>query len=351
MKYAINGRFLTQRLTGVQRMEIELLKELDKLLLYEQNDIVIVAPSGYKKGVQLKNIRVVMFGKLKGIAWEQISFYHYLRKNDLIGINLGNVAPLLKPDIVCIHDVKFVKHPEWTRWKYVLWSRLHYWNALTRGSKVLTVSNFSKKEIEECYPKKRSQIYVLDEGWQHMREMKSDPETLKKYELTRGEYYFSLYQIMPNKNFKWIIKAAEHNPNELFVVSGWHNKKMNISDIDSKDVKKFKNIKVLGYIKDEEMKFLLENCKAFIFPSVYEGFGLPPLEALAVGAKVLVMDIPVMREVLGDSVQYIQNDNYSVEVDESIKADNALERHSWENGARKLMNVLDINISEDGEKL
>lgn len=340
MKYAINGRFLTQRLTGVQRMEIELLKALDKMLSFGQENIVVAVPRDYRSHVKLNNIRIITVGKFKGIAWEQISFFHYLKTNNLTGINLGNVAPLLKPDIVCIHDVKFVRHPEWAEWKYVLWSKLHYWNALMHGKKILTVSNFSKQEISECYPKGKQKVYVLDEGWQHMSEIISDQETLKRYGLKKGRYYFSLYQIMPNKNFKWIVNAAKCNPDELFVVSGWHNKKINISDSESEDIQNIKNIKILGYIKDEEMKFLLENCKAFIFPSIYEGFGLPPLEALAVGAKVLVMDIPVMREVFGDSVQYIQKDTYAIDIDETIRADHALEGHSWTNGAKKLMSVL-----------
>lgn len=343
MKYAINGRFLTQRLTGVQRMAIELLKELDKIVPLGQKDVVIAVPNNFKNNINLNNIEIIRVGRFKGIVWEQISFYRYLKVNRLVGINLGNVAPLLKPDIMCIHDVKLVRYPEWFEWKYVVWSKLHYWNALMRGKNVLTVSQFSKKEIEELYPKRKAKIDVLDEGWQHMNNIISNRKTLEVYGLEKGKYYFSLYQIMPNKNFKWIINAAKCNVDELFVVSGWHNKKINISDVELEEIKEITNIKMLGYISDEEMKFLLENCKAFIFPSLYEGFGLPPLEALSVGAKVLVMDIPVMKEVLGNSVQYIKQDNYKIEIDESINSEYALKRHSWNNGAIKLVNILEIN--------
>lgn len=340
MKYAINGRFLTQRVTGVQRFAKEIVKALDNN--ENANDFCIVVPRDYDRSYKLENISIIEIGKNTGIIWEQTSFLYYILTKKLIGINLGNVAPLLKPDVVFIHDVKLVINPQWFNWKYVLWSKINYNNALQRGKLVITVSDFSKSEIERIYPKRKVEIKVVDEGWQHMKDISLDENALDKYGLISGEYYFSLYQSIPNKNFGWVINAAINNPEELFVVSGWNNKKTNVSEINYDEIEKINNIKILGFISDEEMKCLLSNCKAFLFPSLYEGFGLPPLEALSVGAHVMVMDIEVMKEVFRDSVQYLHNDKYDLKpcfIDNNVR-DKALFRHSWVNGADKVVTYL-----------
>ena len=337
MKYAINGRFLTQRVTGVQRFEREIIKALDKRP--EANDFCLVVPRDYDKGYKLESIEIVVIGTFKGILWEQVSFLRYLIKNHLIGINLGNVAPLLKPDIVCIHDVKLVINPEWFNWKYVLWSKLNYINALKRGKLVLTVSEFSKSEIERLYPKRNVEISVLDEGWQHINDIEADTDTLERYQLKKSQYYFSLYQSIPNKNFRWVVNAAKNNPEEIFVVSGWNNKKINNSEIDPDEIARISNIKVLGFVTDEEMKCLIKNCKAFLFPSLYEGFGLPPLEALSMKVPVLVMDIPIMHEILGDDVHYIDEKNERITYGKETGS-NALSIHSWQHGASLLIEAL-----------
>ena len=339
MKYAINGRFLSQRVTGVQRFEREIVKALDNLV--SPNEICLAVPKNYDSSFCLKNIKIIIVGNTTGIFWEQTTFFAFILSNKLTGINLGNVAPLLKPDIVCIHDIKLVLNPEWFNWKYVVWSKLNYVNALKRGKLVLTVSDFSKKEIERVYPSKKVDIKVLDEGWQHMNSIQADERALAKYGLEPKEFFFSLYQSIPNKNFRWIINAAKNNPDQLFVVSGWNNKRTNISEIDFEEIDRIHNLKVLGFITDEEMKSLLINCKAFIYPSLYEGFGLPPLEALSVGTHVMVMDIPIMREVLEDSAQYISNDKYDIKINDIDYREGAVLKHSWENGARLLKSFLE----------
>lgn len=337
MKYAINGRFLTQRVTGVQRFEREIIRALDRRP--EAKEFCLVVPRDYDKGYKLENIKIVVIETFKGILWEQISFLRYLLKNHLIGINLGNVAPLLKPDIVCIHDVKLVINPEWFNWKYVLWSKLNYINALKRGKLVFTVSEFSKTEIERLYPKRNVEICVLDEGWQHINDIETDEDTLERYKLEKSQYFFSLYQSIPNKNFRWVVNAAKNNPEEIFVVSGWNNKKINNSEINPEEINRIPNIKVLGFVTDEEMKCLIKNCKAFLFPSLYEGFGLPPLEALSMKVPVLVMEIPVMHEIFRDSVQYIDETNKRILYEKEID-DDVLFRHSWQNGASLLVKAL-----------
>ena len=73
-----------------------------------------------------------------------------------------------------------------------------------------------------------------------------------------------------------------------------------------------------GYITDGEIKYLMANCKAFIFPSFFEGFGIPPLEALSVGAKIIVSNTSCLPEIFGDSAYYIDPHNYNINLDDLL---------------------------------
>ena len=105
------------------------------------------------------------------------------------------------------------------------------------------------------------------------------------------------------------------------------------------------NVVYLGYVSDGEAKSLMANCRAFLFPTLYEGFGIPPLEAVACGAKqILVSDTPCMREVYGDCAGYIDLDTNPGNVDDTTppQADPQLllEKYSWEKSAEKLLGIL-----------
>ena len=105
------------------------------------------------------------------------------------------------------------------------------------------------------------------------------------------------------------------------------------------------NVYMLGYITDEDACSLMKNCRAFIFPSLYEGFGLPPLEALALGADVIASNTTSLPEVLGRSVHYIDPNDYNVSLDklltETIDSPNeALSRFSWKKSSERLLGII-----------
>lgn len=114
------------------------------------------------------------------------------------------------------------------------------------------------------------------------------------------------------------------------------------------DFSETQNVTFLGYISDEEMKWYMQHAKALLFPSFYEGFGIPPLEALALGTPVIASDIPVLREVFGDTIHYANPMDYHVNLDkllqESVEpADRVLEKETWENAAKFWLEVIKQN--------
>ena len=100
-----------------------------------------------------------------------------------------------------------------------------------------------------------------------------------------------------------------------------------------------------GYASDQLAKTLMKFCKAFIFPSYYEGFGIPPLEALSLGAKVIVSNTASLPEIFGNSAYYISPDNADIDLNELISkpvadADEVLSKYSWEKSAKQLLDIL-----------
>lgn len=332
-KIIINGRFLTQRITGVQRYAREICLELDKII--EPSEIIMAVPPDTTNIPEYKNIKVVKVGKFHNRLWEHISFPLYVMKNKAVSLNLCNVAPLIQPGIVCVHDMKIKATPQFFSKKFLLWYNLLFFNTMKRAKKIITVSNFSKEEIIKYYHVDDEKIVVIPNGWQHFERIEYDEKALDKYGLRKESYFFAMSSLEPNKNFKWIAESALKNPNELYVIAGSINEKV-FSDglgFECPD-----NMKLIGYVSDGEAKTLMRDCKAFLFPSIYEGFGIPPLEAMSAGAKrIVVSDIPVMHEIFGDSVEYINPNEYGYNLSMlKIAKSRVLLGYSWIQSAQLL---------------
>ena len=299
-KFVINGKFLTRRTTGVDRFAREILLELDKIV--PQDIFEVLIPDGTNNVPGYKNIKCVQYGNFKGIAWEQFQLPYYAHKKKAMTINLCNVAPLIKPDIVCICDMQVRANPSFYSKKFVAWYRLVFAVITRRARKIITISYFSKSEIEKYYPHTKGKISVVYCAWQHMLRIKSDNTIFARYPMLKDkQYYFAMSSMAKNKNFKWIVETAKLNPDSIFAVAG----DINIKVFGKVKIDDGPNVIKLGYVTDEEAKALMEHCKAFLFPTFYEGFGIPPLEALSCNVPILVSDNLCMHEIYGDSATYI----------------------------------------------
>ncbi len=339
-KVVINGRFLGMRITGVQRFAYEIIIELDKIVSPGQLEIAI--PPGVNPTVYLKNIKIVRVGRLKNRLWEHISFPLYAMKQKAKPLSFCNVAPLLKPGIASVLDMKVLAHPEFFSKKFVLWYKLLFWNITKRADKILTISEFSKQEIIKYYNVAKDRIAIIPCAWQHLERIEADCSALKKYFVKEKEYFFSMSSLDPNKNFKWIAEAAKKNPDQNFVIAGGMNAKV-FSNNFMFDIPN--NLKFIGYVTDAEAKALMQNCKAFLFPSFYEGFGIPPLEAMSTGCPVVVSDIPVMHEIFGDSVRYVDPSESNVDLVSLLRQPVSsnwvvLNKYSWKKSAEVLYDAL-----------
>ncbi len=342
----INGRFLTQKITGVQRYAIEVVKQLD--MIKSNYKFIILAPK--KEIIQhlkLENIQILNVGKFKGQAWEQISLPLYVLKHNRKAklLNMCNLAPLLYPGYIVIHDIAFKTHPEHLDKKFALWYRLVTRINIRRYKHIFTVSNFSKNEILENYKVSSDKITVTYNSAEHMKYIKPDESIIRKLKLEDKEFCFSLGSKSPHKNHKFIVECAKNNPNMSFVISGNDN---NIFK-NKENKEKFDNMIYAGYLDDKQLVALYKKCKAFIFPSLYEGFGIPPLEALEAGCKnVIVSNLDVLKEIYGGNAKYIKLENQEYEsknilkkVSENIEiSEEKFENYKWEKTARIILEKL-----------
>lgn len=345
MKFAINGRFLTRNITGQERFALEIVKALDNICDF--GEFVIITPQ-YAEDNRfpfLKNIKIIKYGKVKKHFWEQLCLRRYLKKNKLTCINLTTTCPIGRPDITCVHDIGQIVNKQWYKSMYgrlsSIWHNMMVYFVFKKSKLILTVSNFSKNQIIQYKKINEDRILVLGNGWEHFKELIVDENVLKKYSLTKGDYVFCASSITPQKNFKWIIENAKINPNIIYAIAG---KKEKISlQADFKDIPK--NMIFLGYVSDVELKSLMTYCRVFIHPALYEGFGIPPLEALSTGCKVIVANSSCLPEIYGDSVIYIEPNKYDYSIDELLKKEvknpcSILKKYSWSNISQRLYDYL-----------
>lgn len=340
-KIIINGRFLTQEITGVQRVTHEIVYELDKLL--EKNkklklDILILAPKDIKNFKIFKNIKIKKVGYLKGHFWEQLElpFYVYKEKGRLL--NLQGSAPVIKTGIVTIHDISFKVNKEFYSKKYSVYYGILTWILVKTSKKILTVSEFSKQEIMKHYKVPEKKIEVIYNSWEHILRINEDFSILQKFNLEKKNFYLAVSSIAPNKNFKYIVELAKLYSEKQFVIVG----KKNIKVFGELGVENLKNLIWCGYVTDEELKTLYMTCKGFIYPSFYEGFGLPPLEAIGCGCEeVYVSNTSCLPEIYQDSVVYL--DPYKPEriLEATLKKnENILKKYNWQITAANILKIL-----------
>ena len=329
MKIIVNGKaYVKEKKSGVQRYCIEILKELDKIV--EKGIVELVVPK-YCCELSFKNISVVKYGSLSSNLWEQIELPKYVKKTGGILVNLSNTSPLLHPGVVCIHDINCIKNKKYYPKIFSFWYGLMFKSAVKRG-KIITVSNFSKNEIENWYG--ISGIEIVSDSYEHIYKIESKKDILKKLSLEKEKYFFTLGTVQKNKNIEWVLEIAKRNKDKLFVITGYKNQKIEFEP---------ENVIYTGYLSDEEIKALMENCKAYLMPSFYEGFGIPPLEAFALEKPVMVSDIEVMSEIFENEATYFDPFNYNVDLDKIFNSKNKekiLSKYSWGKSAKKLLEIL-----------
>ncbi len=378
IKIGIDARFYGPVGKGLGRYTQEL---VDRILDLDKDNyyVIFLSPDNFDnfKICSSKHKKILVKARWYSLK-EQIIFPWQIIKEglDLIHFTHFNVPILLFTKyVVTIHDLILIRFPgkkntqlnsKLYRLKYLAY-RLVISLAISRSKKIITVSNFTKQDILQEFKVKSEKIIVIYEGIfsPKRKEAKSklnDKEILKRYNIKEG-MKFLLYvgNAYPHKNLEGLLrifKELSKDPNLYLVLVGkidYFYKRIQFLAEELKLNKDNFNARVMfpSYVPDRHLETLFSKAFAYIFPSYYEGFGLPPLEAMARSCPVVSSDRGSLPEILGPAAYYfdprkpelaIKRIKYFLE-DSKLREDltaKGLERvklYDWQKCAQKTLNI------------
>jgi glycosyltransferase involved in cell wall biosynthesis len=350
----VNGRFLTQATTGVQRYAQETLNAIDASLNSQCTiSWTVLAPKGTCLDSPWKNIKVREVGRLSGHAWEQLELPRYASDGCLVTL-CGAPSILHKNHFFAIHDTAIYDMPDGYSFVYRSMYKLLYALSVNSSRAIFTVSNFSKERLAELFPRAANRIVTTYCGADHLKN-RSDIQQDHQESIhdLRSPYVLAVSSLAPNKNFGAILALSDSLAGsglQVAVVGTTSSKVFSLSPLTSS------TITWLGRVSDQELHHLYQNAACFIFPSFYEGFGLPPIEAMTFGCPVVASRAASIPEICGQAALYF--DPRSVEdlglqlsrvlnepqVAETLRSAGFIQasKYTWDNVARTILRTITL---------
>lgn len=336
-KITVNARFLWRRITGVERYAHEITARLG-------DRIRLLAPAR-------------PLGGIAGHLWEQTILPAMLQKGDLLW-SPANSGPLLIPNqILSIHDLAVIEHPEWFDPKFAAWYRFLMPRIIKRARLLITPSNYTKIRIQDTFWISPDKIKVVPSGV-NLDLFRSNPiqdqQHIRNIYMMGVPYCLVVGSLEPRKNLgrlfqAWKLSRAAKNGYHLIVV-GTGGQMFRRPDIDPLP----ENVLLAGMLGDQELVSLYAGARAFILPSLYEGFGLTVLEAMACGAPVVASNMGAIPETAGEAAIYfnpVEVEDIAQAVDQ-VTGDSELQEvlrkkgfervkeYTWDRTANQIWNLL-----------
>ena len=353
MKIAIDARELHGKRTGVGRLLGKLLEEWSRMSAAQAHEFVQLAPA--EQGLR------------GGTLWEQLVLPKVVRHTGAdVLFAPAYSGPVFSsiPRVVAIHDVSFAAHPEWFTWREGLRRRATARLAARAAERVVTISEFSKREIVARLGVDASKVSVVYPGVTPFTgssgaNVKGSPDGCTV--LFVGSVLNRRH--VPELMDGFALLARRHPEMQLEIVGDNRTTPRINLDALAHATGLANRVHLRSYVADHELPQLYARASAFVFLSEYEGFGLTPLEALASGLPLVLLDTPVAREVCGDAAIYVARPDAALiadalhavlfEPDQRDRilqaATGVLRRYSWTTFAEQVLDLL-IDAGSRGPK-
>jgi glycosyltransferase involved in cell wall biosynthesis len=236
---------------------------------------------------------------MRGQMWEQWDLPRHAE--DGLLINLGNTAPLrARRQILVIHDTGVFSTPEAYSRKFRLWYKTMQAVLVKRGTPIITVSEFSRGEIMRHLHARPEQVTVMPEGADHVERIAAEHDVLAKHGLEKRQFVLAVGTLAAHKNLSALgnlAKRLAHRDVPLIIVGSLGGAAFQSDGASGLP----QPARYIGRVSDGQLKALYQAASCFVFPSRYEGFGLPVVEAMASLCPVVAANIPALREICGDA--------------------------------------------------
>ena len=293
----INGKWLSAQPSGMQRYAGEVARRVLDL----DPAARIVVPRDAVLPDWLPASRVIRC-RTRGIVFEQLLLPWHARGAMLL--NLAGPAPIIKRDqLVVMHDVTPARYPRTFSRRFVLWYSLLYRVLARRARHLATVSEFSRGELAEVLGVDPARFALAPNGHEHAYAARADADGI-----TLGtdlaahavDYVLCVGNLTPSKNLAPVTRALAAAGIAVVVVGAAGSRRV----FAHESPLAAPGIHLAGRLSDGELALLLRNARALVFPSLYEGFGLPLVEAQALGCPVIASDRASIPEVAGEGAMY-----------------------------------------------
>ena len=280
MGILVNGRFLSRRITGVERYATELLNHLG-------SRVKIIGADRPRQGVW-------------GHLWEQIFLPQKISANDILW-SPANTGPLSVPNqVLTLQDLNPLEHPNWYSPAYSYWYRFFLPLLINVVSRIVVSSNYTERKLIKRFSLSPQKVVTIPAGVDLEKFRRSDPSDIRNRYGLPEHYLLFVGSLQPGKNLTVLLQAWS-------LLTGMHPKfGLVVAGVGAKVFRqvqysgKMDNVHFIGYIPDPDLPALYSGASAFIFPSLEEGFGLPLLEAMACGTPVLASTAGAIPEVVSD---------------------------------------------------